>query len=120
MAKYLQDIRQGDSRTIRINYGTGFDITGWVFYFTMKADLDLVANDVEISATVGDHVEDDGANGIVNIFVPATTTGALSEGSYYYSVKRSDSAATPDIKTILPPVDEYKDRLRIIKALKIL
>ena len=119
MAKYLQDIRQGDSRTIRINYGTGFDITGWIFYFTMKLDLDSVTNQVEISTTVGDHAEDDGVNGVANIFIPATTTGALTEGSYFYSVKRSDGNVTPDIKTIIPPIDEYKDRLKIIKALKI-
>jgi len=120
MAKYLQDIRQGDSRTIKINYGEGFDISGWTFYFVMKADLEASDPDVVITATVGEHSEDDALNGIVNIVVPAATTAALVADSYYYSIKRSDGAATPDIKTILPPVDDYKDRLRIIPALKLL
>ena len=118
MAKYLQDIRQGDSRTIRIDYGTGFIITGWTFYFTMKLDIDQVSADVEISTNVGDHAEDDALNGIVNIYVPDTVTAALAPNSYYYSIKRSDNDATPDIKTILPPIDDYKDRLKVVKALK--
>ena len=119
MAKYIQDIRQGDTRTIRINYGVGYDITGWTFYFTMKSDLDAATNDVDISMVVGSHPEDDALNGITNIVVPSATTAGLTEGAYYYSIKRSDTGGTPDIKTILPPIDEYKDRLRIIKALKI-
>jgi len=120
MAKYLQDIRQGDTRTIKINYGEGFDISGWTFYFVMKEDLTAEEPDVLITTTVGDHTEDDAANGIVNIVVSSAITGALTASSYYYSVKRSDGGATPDIKTILPPVDEYKDRLRIIPALKLI
>ena len=120
MAKYLQDIRQGDSRTIRINYGVGFDISGWTFYFTMKKDLNVVANDLEVTTTVGNHDEDDGPNGIVNIYVSATSTGALDPDSYYYSIKRTDGGTQPDQKTILPPIEDYKDRLKIVKALKIL
>ena len=120
MAKYLQDIRQGDSRTIRIDYGNGFDISGWTFYFTMSLEIDQVTPDVEISTNVGDHPEDDAANGIVNIYVPDSVTAALSPDAYYYSIKRTDNDVTPDIKTILPPIDDYKDRLRVIQALKTL
>lgn len=120
MAKYLQDIRQGDSRTIKINYGDGFDISGWTFYFVMKLDLEQVDPDVFVTTTVGSHAEDDAANGIVNIVISSAITGALEPDSYYYSVKRSDGATTPDIKTILPPVEEYKDRLNVIPALKII
>ena len=119
MAKYIQDIRQGDSRTIRINYGKGFDITGWSFYFVMKKDLNQTTADVDISATVGSHPEDDPLNGIANLFIPASVTASLTECAYYYSLKRSDNGTNPDIKTILPPIDEYNDRIRVIKALKI-
>ena len=120
MAKYLQDIRQGDSRTIRINYGAGYNITGWQFYFTMKLDIDVLANEVEVTTNVGDHVDDDALNGIVNIVVPASVTGALVPDSYYYSIKRTDGAGVPEIKTLLPPIEDFKDRLKVVKALQII
>jgi len=118
MGDYLNNFRQGDDKVITIQYPVGTDITGWTFWFVMNDKLDTKTPTVQISHLVGDNALDDGVNGLVYITIPSATTGLLKDGSYYYSVKRVDDSG--NVKTILPPIDEYKDQVKVIPSLKII
>lgn len=117
MGTYIPDFRQGDTKIIKVDYGIGYDITGWVFYFVMKLDADSRNADVLISTTVGDNTLDDALNGLVHITLDSNISKALKPGSYLYSVKRSKGGIPEDIQTVLPPIDESQDRIRVVEAL---
>lgn len=118
MGDYLNNFRQGDDKVIRIQYPVGIDITGWTFWFVMNDSLDAKTPIIQISHLAGDNVLDDPANGLVYITLPATDTGTMKDGSYYYSVKRVDTGGS--IRTILPPIDDYRDMVKVIPSLKII
>ena len=117
MSDYITDFRQGDSKVIKIDYGTGVDITGWKFWFTMKTELDSTNITAQISTTAGDDTNDDIANGIAYITVDSVTSYGIAAGKYYYDVQVSKGGNPPVIKTILPPIEEYKDRINVIPGL---
>ena len=117
MAKYIPDFRVGDSYKLSLvvkdEFGVAVDITGYVFWLTLKAaftdaDVDAV---LQFKTTVGDNPSDDALNGICNLYVPAADTKAVPVGKYFYDIQQ---LAGTDITTILPPVEDYKDKLSVL------
>lgn len=120
MATYIEDIRQGDTVVIAIDYGKGVDITGWKFYFLLREKLDDAANVLQVMVTAGDNSEDDILNGLAHLTIPSTSTALLTPGKYYYAVK-VDKGGTPTvIKTIVPPNDDANDKILVIDGIEIL
>lgn len=117
MSDYISDFRQGDSKVIKIDYGIGVDITGWKFWLTMKTELDSSSYVAQVSTTAGDDSNDDVANGIAYITIDSTTSINIPAGKYYYDVQVNKGGTPPIIKTILPPIDDYKDRITVVQGL---
>ena len=113
MATYLQDIRQGDDYVLKFDYGSTNDITGFEFTLTVKESFsDTDANAVlQYSSIAGSDPSDDAAHGIAYLVVPSATTKAAEAGVYYYDVQVKTPSG--NIATIIPPVDEYKDKVVI-------
>lgn len=117
MSDYITDFRQGDSKIIKIDYGVGVDVTGWKFWITLKEELDSSTIIAQISTTAGDDTNDDVANGIVYITIDSVTSLGIPAGKYYYDVQVSKGGNPPVIKTILPPIEDYKDRITVVPGL---
>jgi len=117
MSDYITDFRQGDSKVIKIEYGTGVDITGWKFWFTMKTELDASTIIAQVSTTAGDDALDDVLNGLVYITLDSSTSYDITPGKYYYDVQVSKGGNPPVIKTILPPIEDYKDKITVVPGL---
>ena len=116
MAKYLNDFRQGDTKIIKIDYGTGVDITGWDFMFTMRTDFeDATPITAQVKTTAGDHTLDDVANGLAHIELDSTTSAAIPVEGYVYDVQRvkPNGALPVSVLTLLPPVADYDDILTV-------
>lgn len=118
MATHIQDFRQGDTKIFTIDYGKGVDITGWKFYFILREDLGDDSNILQVSTTAGDNALDDILNGLVHITVTAAETGALTPGKYYYAVKVDKTAGV--IWTLVPPIEDAKDRVEVVDGIEIL
>lgn len=117
MSDYITDFRQGDSKVIKINYGVGIDVTGWKFWITLKEELNSTSIALQISTTAGDDANDDLPNGIVYLTIDSVSSAAIKAGKYYYDVQVSKGGSPPIIKTILPPIEDYKDRINIVPGL---
>ena len=68
---------------------------------------------VDLTVTAGDHAEDVPAEGLVHILLDTALTSTIKAGDYYYFIDRIVPGAPDDIRTILPPIDDYKDKLKI-------
>lgn len=113
MATYLQDIRQGDDYVIQFDYGTDNDITGFEFWLTIKESFDDIDASaiLQYSTTAGDDPSDDPTHGTAVMRVPASITKEAITGSYYYDVQVR--SPTGQVATIVPPVEDYKDKIMI-------
>lgn len=113
MATYIQDIRQGDDYVLKFNYGSTNDITGFEFTLTVKESFsDTDANAVlQYSSTAGSDSADNPLIGIAYLRVPAYLTKNAQAGIYYYDVQVK--TPTGNIATLIPPVDDYKDKVVI-------
>jgi len=114
MSDYITDFRQGDTKVIKIDYGTGVDITGWSFIFTIKKDLESSTIIAQIKTTAGDDTNDDILNGLAYITLDSDTSFTINPGSYYYDVQVNKGGAPAVIKTILPPITDYKDKINVV------
>ena len=114
MGDYISNFRQGDSKIIKIDYGTGIDITGWKFWFTIKEDLESKKIIAQVITTAGDDPNDDVLNGLVYITLDSATSETIPPDKYYYDVQVSKGGVPPIIKTIIPPVADYKDRVIVV------
>lgn len=116
MAEFLSDFRQGDTKIIKIDYGTGFDITGWKFFFTMRLDFEEATPiAAQVKSTAGDHTLDDTANGLAHLELDSVTSAAIEAGGYIYDVQRvkPNGALPVSVLTILPPVASFDDLLTV-------
>lgn len=112
MASYLADFRVGDTLRIRLLYPAGTDITDTQHTLTLKANFedDDAHAVLQVTAVAGSDPEDDPANGLAFIEVSATLTAAIPPARYYYDIQAKHSSG--DIKTLCPPVSDYKARVR--------
>jgi hypothetical protein len=118
MATYLEDIRQGDTKVIRLDYGKAVDVTGWMGYFILRENLDDTTNLAQYETTAGDNPADDVLNGLFHITVTAAETAALEpHKGLVYAVKVDKGNGV--IKTLLPPTDEPNDKIKVVDGIEI-
>jgi len=115
MAKELADFRQGDTKKIKIDYGTGFNITGYMFWFTLRDDFGTVII-AQVETTAGDHPLDDVANGIAYIQLESDVSKTIPAGKYVWDIQRSIPGAPPDVLTLLPTLKNVKDKIEVFEG----
>ena len=120
MAQYIEDIRQGDTVVIAIDYGQGIDITGWIFYFVLRNELSDSTNVLQVEVTAGTNADDDVVNGLAHLTVSSTETALLKPGKYYYAIKVNKGGSPSVIKTLVPPVDDANDKVTVVDGIEIL
>jgi len=120
MAQYIEDFRQGDTKVFVIDYGKGIDITGWIFYFILRNELDDTENVLQVMTTAGDNVLDDVANGLVHLTVTADESAALTPAKYFYAVKVNKGGAPNVIWTLIPPIEDAKDKVEVVDGIEII
>ena len=116
MAQYTNDFRQGETKTITIDYGSGCDITGWEFWFTIRSDFDDADPVAQAHTTAGDDANDDVTAGLAHITLDSDVSALIEAGKYYYDLRVSKGGTPPIIKTLFPPIDDYKDKITIIPS----
>ena len=104
MAKELKDFRQGDTKVIKIDYGVGFDITGYIFFFTLRNEFTDAGFVAQVKTTAGDHALDDVANGIAYLVLPSDTSLTIPVAKYVWDVQRVIPGSPPDVLTLLPTI----------------
>jgi hypothetical protein len=111
MAKYLPDIRAGDTLRIKLTYPVGKVLTGYIHRMTLRLDL-ATAPALLAESTFGDHTADMDNVAYVEA-MPVTTH--IPTGKYYYAVEAENAAG--DVVTLVPPPAEYKDKLLVAPEL---
>jgi hypothetical protein len=121
MAKYIHDFRVGDDYSLKLtcndSTGTAIDITDYKFWITLKSSFDDLDSEavLQFVTTVGDNADDDPLNGIAHIYVPNGITKSIPSGKYFYEVQQKTASGA--IKTIVPPVEDYKDKVFVAPEL---
>lgn len=120
MAAFIPDMRVGDEYTLKIQYPTGTNITGYKFWLTLKAsaaDLDNAAA-LQHSTVAGDQPSDEVLNGIAYIVVPSSIMKAVPAGEYLYDVQaKKPGSAGEGIKTLLPPINATDDVVTVFQEI---
>jgi len=115
MAKELADFRQGDTKKIKVDYGTGFNITGYKFWFTLREELTSAAIIAQVSTVAGNHALDDVANGIAYIQMESDVTKLIPAGEYVWDIQRVlPSTNPPDVLTLLPTLKNAEDKVLVV------
>ena len=116
MAKHLTDFRQGDTKPIKINYGAGVDITGYVHMFTIRKDFaDGTVITAQAISTAGNHTLDDVLNGLAHVELDSTVSSGIPPDCYIYDVQRvrPNGLLPVHVLTLIPPVEDFDDLLLI-------
>ena len=113
-AKDLNPLVRGDDWTIKLTVtqdNSVVDITGYTYYFTLKADIDAAdPGDLQVTATSSGV---DAAAGIVYINVTDIQTNNLDPRTYNYDVQQIDDSG--NVQTLLiGKVKAVKDVTRTI------
>jgi len=114
MAIGLPAFRRGDTYTIRIRHPDSLDITGWEFYLTLKSSLADLTPVAQAYTMAGMHPDDDAAHGLAYLEIPSDTSAAIPAGEYYYDVQMVIPGAPPKIRTIMPPVERYQEKMKVV------
>ena len=116
MAKELANFRQGDTKVIKIvNTTTGYDVTGHVFWFTLREKFDDVTPIAQLQTTAGTHPLDDIPNNTIYIEMGSDITKAIPVGKYFWDIQRSEGGTPPVIITILPTEKNLKDKIEVLE-----
>lgn len=107
MALYLPNFRQGDTYRIKLTYPVGTDLTGYIHWLTLEDEVGSNTPVLQVQSTFGSHTGD--AANICYLEASATQTDPVASGKYVYAVKAK--APSGDEFTIVPPPDEYRDRI---------
>lgn len=112
--KHLPNLRQGDDYVVEIAYNPVIDITGFKFYLTLKSSFDIQddAAELQYSTVAGNSLLDNPTAGICFLTVPASVMSNVKAGDYYYDLQAITS--TGMIETLLPPIEDYKFKLKVI------
>ena len=123
MGKYINDFRAGDVFRLKIKKQikdteldtiTPINLTGYVFTISFSEDFDS-APKLTKSFTAGQNELDSPADGYIFIEINSEETRLLTPGKYVYDVQMVSS--TGDVKTILPPASDYKDKVSVLPDL---
>lgn len=110
MATYIPDFRSGDTYRIKLEYPVGTDLTGYIHWLTIETNPVT-----QLQSTFGSHTGDS-ANVCYLELTPAVTK-LIPVGRYQYAVKAK--APSGDESTIVPPPDEFKDRVFVAPMLTV-
>jgi hypothetical protein len=92
-SKDLNPLVRGDDWTIKLvitSNGTPVNITGYSFWFTLKADIDAAdPGNLQVTASAG---SPDAASGILYINVNSNLTANLVPQTYNYDVQQIDTS----------------------------
>lgn len=101
----IEDVYRGDTRVYRFTFvdenDAAIDITGWVVWFTAKAneaDPDVAAA-IQVTATAGGNALDSLAGGIMHLTLTSTDSD-ITPGNYHYDFQRVISSTPANVKTI--------------------
>jgi hypothetical protein len=118
MSNYLPDFRVGDDYSIKLivkdETGAPQNITGYKFWITLKTSfaLDDAAASLQFITTVGNNPNDNAGAGECYIYINGATTKTIPTGSYYYDIQQK--TANGAITTVIPPIEDYKDKITVI------
>ncbi len=115
MAKELKDFRQGDTKNIRLDYGVGFSIVGYKFWFTLRTAFDDVNPIVQVATTAGNHPLDDVANGIAYLQLESDVSANIPVGKYFWDVQAATPSSPPVVTTLLPTIKNLKDKIEVLE-----
>lgn len=112
MSSYLADFRVGDTLRVRLLYPAGTDITDTQHTLTLKTKLedDDAHAVLQVTSVVGADPDDEPTNGVAYIVVSAALTAQIPPSRYFYDIQAKHSSG--EIKTLCPPVSDYKARVR--------
>lgn len=117
MSSYISDIRQGDTKTLKIDFGKGNDVTAWEIYFILRERLDDTSNLFQTSTMAGMDSDDDPENGLIYLTLSATQTAEFEIGTYAYAIKVDKGNG--DIQTLLPPIDDANEKIKVVAGMAI-
>ena len=80
-------------------------------------DGDVCKAELKYVKDAGDDENDNVANGICYIYIPAEDTQDIPIGSYYYALQQR-AGVTGGVATVLPPIESYKDRIKVVANIK--
>lgn len=119
MALYIEDLFQGDTYRIRVEYPLGTDLTGYIHYLTFKRDSNDVEPVLQVTSVFGDHTADSAGNAqerpVAYIEAPADMTDSVESGKYLYAVKAK--APNADEITLVPKPKDYRDKVFVAPKL---
>jgi len=116
MAKELSNFRQGDTKVVKIiNSTPGFDITGHVFWLTLRVDFDSPTFIAQVKSTAGDHPDDDIPNNTIFLQLDSDVTSLIPVASYYWDIQSSDGSIPPLITTIVPTESRLKEKVKVME-----
>lgn len=123
--KVFRDFVQDDSFVIKVSHDPAFDITGYVFDYTLKPS-ERATNAVLHEAYTAP-ADADAIAGVVYIPIPKTATSKVPPGEYYASLKRTTPLAVSPAQTVtilrsgarykLDGVDQEVDKVTVYKTL---
>lgn len=113
----LQNFRRGDTYKLKLNFGK--DITGWLFTFTLKSELEDVIPALQIQKTAGDSPSDEPGNGIVYLEITSAASALLAPSSYFYDIQRTIPGNPPDVRTILPDISKPSEKIKVIQDVSV-
>lgn len=119
MAKELTNFRQGDTKKIEVNYGTGVDISGYKFWFTLRSKFEgpIVAQTITTAGAnaAGPDLMDDILNGLVYLQMNSDITSLIPVGKYFWDIQRvRPNTNPPDVLTLRPTIKLSKDKIEIL------
>jgi hypothetical protein len=109
VAKHLSDFRVGDTFRIKIQYPAGTSLTGYKHWITLKTSFDAATAALSVETTFGDHTAD--ADNVAYLEATPAQTALIAAGKYVYDVQAK--APNGDIVTLMPPVEDYGDRITV-------
>jgi hypothetical protein len=113
VATYIEDLFQGDTYRIKVQYPLGTDLTGYIHYLTLKSDPNDAVPALQVTAVFGEHTADypgDAATPpVAYIEATATMTDSVESGKYFYAVKAK--APNADELTLVPKAKDYRDKV---------
>lgn len=114
MAKYIEDFRAGDTVKLKLDYGSTQDLTGFIWWLTLKSEFgaDDFEAELKVEKVAGDHADDDETHGVVWIVIDSASTIGLNPGKYLYDL--TEKSASGEVRTLFPATDDYLDRVKII------
>lgn len=111
MSAIISDIRAGDDYHIKIQYPYGVNVTGFIFYFTLKRkfqDPDSEAVLRRVLLAEGSEA----AIGKVYLHVPKSVTETIPVGSYFWDLKEKTLGG--NVRTLAPKEADFNDKIKVI------